>query len=563
MISRREFLQAVLATSALSGGTLTSASCVFAQNRLTQEDLLKFESVGNVTLVHLADLHAQLVPLYFREPSVNIGVGDAKGLVPHITGRAYLERFGISVGSPEAYALTDQDFVELARVYGRMGGLDRIATVVKSIRAERAGRTLLLDGGDTLTGSWTSLRTNGQDMVDAMSLLAPDAMTAHWEFTLGEARVKEIVDKLPVPVLAQNVRDTEFEDPVFPASKIFERGGVKIAVVGQAFPFTPIANPRWLIPKWTFGIRGADLQKQVDAVRAEGAELVVLLSHNGFDVDRKIAQVVKGIDVILTAHTHDALPVPVEVGRTLLVASGSHGKFVGRLDLDVRGREVKGYRFHLIPVFSDVLAPDPDMASLIAKHRAPYAADLSRTLGRTSGLLYRRGTFAGTLDDLFCQAMLAERDAEIALSPGIRWGATLLPGQDITFEDVTNASALTYPACYRTTITGTRLREILEDVAENIFNPDPYYHSGGDMVRTGGLAFTIDIDAAHGKRISDLMLLRTGAPIEPSREYVIAGWASVNEGTEGPPIWEVVAKHIAAQRTIDLKPSTSVKVVGG
>lgn len=562
MISRREFVQAALIASASVCGSMGSLARAFAQGRLTQDELLGFQDLGNVTLVHVADLHAQLVPIYFREPSVNIGVGEARGRVPHLTGKDLLEKFGLTPGSPEAYAFSDQDFVELARKYGRMGGLDRIATVVKAIRAERPGRTLVLDGGDTLTGSWTSLKTEAQDMVDAMSLIAPDAMTAHWEFTLGEERVKQITEKLPFPLLAQNVRDTDFEDPVFTACSTFERGGIKIAVIGQAFPFTPIANPRWMIPRWTFGIREGDLQKQVDATRADGADLVVLLSHNGFDLDRKLAGKVQGIDIILTSHTHDALPEVVKVGRTLLVAPGSHGKFVARLDLDVREKEVKDFRFKLIPIFSDVIKPDAEMAALIAKHRAPFASDLARTIGRTDSLLYRRGTFAGTLDDLLCEAMLAERDAEIALSPGIRWGASLLPGQDITFEDITNACALTYPACYRTTMTGARLKEVLEDVADNIFNPDPYYQQGGDMVRTGGLAFTVDVAAPAGSRISDLTLLRTGNPIEASREYVVAGWASVNEGTEGPPIWEVVSKYVAARKVIDLKPSANVKVVG-
>jgi len=548
--------------SALTGGTVGSLGRALAQGRLTQDQLLEFESLGNVTLIHVADVHAQLVPVYFREPSTNIASGEAKGIAPHITGKAYLEKFGLTAGSPLAHALTDQDFVDLARSFGRMGGLDRIATVVRSIRASRPGRTLFLDGGDTWTNSWTSLKTMGQDMVEAMNLLAPDAMTGHWEFTLGEARVKEIADKLPFPFLAQNIRDTEFEDPIFPAYKMFERGGVRIAVIGQAFPFTPIANPRWMIPKWTFGIRDKDMQKQVDEVRAKGADLVVVLSHNGFDVDRKMARSLSGVDVILAAHTHDALPEVTKVGRTLLVASGSHGKFVSRLDLDVRGKEIKSYRYRLIPVFSDAIKPDAGMAALIAKHRAPYAADLTRPLGRTNTLLYRRGNFAGTLDDLFCEAMLAERDAEIALSPGVRWGATLLPGQDITFEDVTNACALTYPACYRTKMTGARLKDALEDVADNIFNPDPYYQQGGDMVRTGGIAFTLDIGADRGKRISDLTLLRSGRPLEASREYVVTGWGSINQDTEGPPIWEVVANYITACKLIDFKPSATVKVVG-
>jgi sulfur-oxidizing protein SoxB len=395
-----------------------------------------------------------------------------------------------------------------------------------------------------------------------MNLLAPDAMTGHWEFTLGEARVKEIADKLAFPFLAQNIRDTEFEDPVFPAYKLFERGGVKIAVIGQAYPFTPISNPRWMIPKWTFGIRDEDLQKQVDEVRAKGAGLVVLLSHNGFDIDRKMARRVRGIDVILTAHTHDALPEVVRVGRTLLVASGSHGKFVSRLDLDVQGNEIKDFRFRLIPIFADAIKPDAEMAAMIAKQRAPYNSDLARTLGRTKTLLYRRGNFAGTLDDVFCEAMLTQRDAEIALSPAFRWGTTLLPDQAITFEDITNACALTYAACYRLKMTGARLKEVLEDVADNIFNPDPYYQQGGDMVRTGGLGFTIDVAAGAGRRISDLTLLRAGKPLEASREYVVAGWASINEGTEGPPIWDVVASYVTTRKEIDVRPSSSVKVVG-
>lgn len=562
MITRRELLLAMLATGTILGTGAGSLGRLAAQGKLRQEDLLKFDAVGNVTLVHLTDIHAQLIPIYFREPTVNIGVGEAKGRAPHVTGQDFLRTFAIEPKSAEAYALTDQDFAELAKAYGRMGGLDRIATIVKGIRTERGDKMLLLDGGDTWTNSWTSLQTKGQDMVDVMNLLQPDAMTAHWEFTLGAARVKELADGLPFPLLAQNVRDTEFNDPVFEGHKIFERGGVRIAVIGQAFPFTPIANPRWMIPDWSFGIREEEMQKEVDAVRAEGAELVVLLSHNGFDVDAKMASRVTGIDVILSGHTHDALPEVTQVGKTLIAATGSHGKFVSRLDLDVKGGEVKGYRYRLIPVFSDVITADAEVTALIAKHRAPFEKDLKRVLGTTSGLLYRRGNFAGTLDDLFCEAILSERDAEIALSPGIRWGGSLLPGQAITFEDVTNASAMTYPSCYRMKMTGARLKEILEDVADNIFNPDPYYQQGGDMVRTGGLGFTIDIAQTVGSRISGLTLLTTGAPLEATREYVVAGWASVSEGTEGPPIWDVVERHIAARKTVDLKPSDAVRVVG-
>jgi sulfur-oxidizing protein SoxB len=562
MISRRDFVQAGLAAAALVGTGAGPLARLAAQGKLTQEQLLKFEPTGNVTLVHVTDIHGQLVPLYFREPTVNIGVGDVKGKVPHITGADFLKSFGIAPKSADAYALTDQDYIELAKSYGRMGGLDRIATIVKSIRAERGDKMLLLDGGDTWTNSWTSLETKGQDMVDVMNILKPDAMTGHWEFTLGEARVKEIVEKLPFAFLAQNTRDSEFNDPVFEGSKVFEKNGIKIAVIGQAFPFTPIANPRWMFPKWTFGIRDDDMQKQVDDARAAGADLVVVLSHNGFDVDRKMAAKVKGIDVMLTGHTHDAIPEVVKVGDTLLISSGSHGKFVSRIDLDVQGKKIKSFRFKLIPVFSDWITPDAETAAMIEKVRKPYEGDLKRVLGKTNSLLYRRGNFSGTLDDLFCDAMLTERDAEIAMSPGIRWGATLIPGQDITFEDVTNACALTYPNCYRMKMTGERVKEILEDVGDNIFNPDPYYQQGGDMVRTGGLGFTFDISKSIGNRITDMRLLKTGAPLDASKEYVVSGWASVNQGTEGPPIWKVVDDYLAKVKTVDLKPSAAVKVVG-
>jgi S-sulfosulfanyl-L-cysteine sulfohydrolase len=559
MISRREFIQVAAATATLAPSGWSRA---FAQQRLTQADLLAFEAVGNVTLVHLTDIHAQLMPVLFREPSINLGVGDARGHVPHVTGRDFLDLYKIPAGSAPAYALTSEDFSTLAKSYGRLGGLDRIATVLKSIRAERGDRTLFLDGGDTWQNSYTSMLSKGQDMVDCMALLKPDAMTGHWEFTLGSERVKAIAEKLGFPFLAQNVRDTEWNEAAFDPMTMFERGGVKIAVIGQAFPYTPIANPRWMMPNWSFGIREDELRGNVEKARKSGAELVVLLSHNGFDVDRKLAAHVAGIDVILTGHTHDALPDVMKVGRTLLIASGSHGKFVSRLDLDVRDGEVKDYRFKLIPIFSDVIAPDAEMAAKIGAIRAPHQKMLGEVVGRTETLLYRRGNFNGTLDDVICDALLVERDAEIALSPGFRWGNSLLPGQDITREDVYNATALTYPAAYRTNMTGARLKEVLEDVADNLFNPDPYYQQGGDMVRVGGVSYTIDVSQSIGRRISDLSLLKTGRPLEPSKEYIVTGWASVNEGTEGPAIWDVVMSHIQRRRVVAPSGAGHVRVLG-
>ena len=565
MIPRRHFLEAGLAASAalgVSGGFARLA----AQQAITQEALIGAPGPGNVTLVHVTDLHAQTQPIWFREPGVNIGVGEAAGLPPHVTGAAFLALYGIEPGSPAAYALTSEDFVALARAYGRMGGLDRIATVVRAIRAE-APHALLLDGGDTWQGSLPALRTQGADMVRLMNALGTDAMTAHWEFTLGLARVDEIVaNELAHPFLGQNVFDAEWDEPAaYPAYEIFERNGVAVAVIGQAFPYLPIANPGWMFPGLSFGIRPDRLAAVIEEVRAAGAALVVLLSHDGFDVDRKLASVVPGIDVILTGHTHDALPEPVQVNDTFLVASGSHGKFVSRVDVEVSGGRMTGLSHRLIPIFSDAIAPDPEMAALVAETRAPFAAEMSEVLGRVaegSEPLYRRGNFNGTWDDLICEALLSEREAEIALSPGFRWGATVIPGQQITREDVFNATAMSYPEAYRTEMTGERLHVVLEDVADNLFNPDPFYQQGGDMVRVGGLGYRIDVAQPQGRRITEMTLLRDGSAIDPAKSYAVAGWASVNEGTEGPPIWDVVEAHIRRRGTIAAAPSDGVTVRG-
>ncbi|PVB62178.1 thiosulfohydrolase SoxB [Labrenzia sp. 011] len=564
MFSRREFLMAATATSALLGsGMAGSWSRLMAQQALSEDQLLQMDPKGQLTLIHITDIHAQLKPIYFREPSINLGIGDVAGKPPHVTGADFLKLYNIEPGSPDAYALTSEDYVALAQSYGKMGGMDRVATVIKRIRAERgADNVLLLDGGDTWQGSYTSNVTQGQDMVTVMNSLSPDAMTGHWEFTYGTDRVQELIDELPFAFLGSNIYDSEWDEPAFEAWKMFERGGAKVAVIGQAFPYTPIANPRWMIPGWSFGIREEDIAKHVGEAQDAGADLIVLLSHNGFDVDRKLASRVDGIDVILTGHTHDALPEPVIVNDTLVIASGSNGKFVSRLDLDIRDGKLAGYAYRLIPVFSDVITPDEDMATLIDEVRAPFESDLSRVLGKTESLLYRRGNFNGTFDDLICQALLEERDAEIALSPGFRWGTSLLPGQEITFEDLHNACAMTYPAAYRSAMTGQVLKDILEDVGDNLFNKDPYYQQGGDMVRVGGMGYTIDPDKDIGERISGMTLLATGEAIDPAREYVVAGWASVNEGTEGPPIWDVVENHITKNPVVKLSDNQSVTLAG-
>ncbi|MEL7256258.1 MAG: thiosulfohydrolase SoxB [Pseudomonadota bacterium] len=564
MISRRDFLQVGMAASALVGASgFGNWAKLAAQQTLTQDQLLQFDTFGNVSLVHITDIHAQLKPIYFREPSVNIGVGENKGAVPHVTGADFRKLYGIEDGSPSHYALSSDDFESLAKGYGRVGGLDRVATVVKAIRADRPD-AILLDGGDTWHGSYTCYHTQGQDMVNVMNALQPDAMTFHWEFTLGSDRVAELVESLPFAALGQNIFDAEWDEPteLFPPYQMFERGGTNIAVIGQAFPYMPIANPRWMFPEYAFGIRDENMQAMVDEVRAEGAECVVVLSHNGFDVDKKMATVVSGIDVILSGHTHDALPEPVLAGETIIVPSGSNGKFVSRVDLDIRDGRMMGYKHKLIPIFSDVITPDADMTALIDEQRAPYEAAMSEVIGQSESLLYRRGNFNGTWDDLICDALISEREADIALSPGVRWGPSIIPGQDITREDIWNVTSMTYGEAYRTEMSGEFLKVVLEDVADNIFNPDPYYQQGGDMVRTGGLGYTIDINQPQGSRISNMTLLKTGDAIDPAKSYVVAGWASVNEGTEGPQIWDVVESHIKKMGTVTVQPNNSVDVIG-
>jgi len=564
MISRRDFLQVSMAASALYGASgFGNWGRLAAQQRLTQDDLLNFDTFGNVTLIHVTDIHAQMKPIYFREPEINLGVGGARGQMPHITGADFRRAYGISDGSPSHYALTYNDFSALAGTYGRVGGLDRVATVINAIRADRPD-ALLLDGGDTWHGSYTCYHTEGQDMVNVMNALNPDAMTFHWEFTLGSERVQEIVENLPFAALGQNIFDAEWDEPtdLFPPYKMFERGGTKIAVIGQAFPYMPIANPGWMFPEYSFGIRDERMQEMVDEVRDMGAEVVVVLSHNGFDVDKKMASRVSGIDVILSGHTHDALPEPVLVNETIIVASGSNGKFVSRVDLDVRDGRMMGFKHKLIPIFSDVITPDAQVAALIDEQRAPYINELTEVIGKSESLLYRRGNFNGSWDDLICQALIEEREADISMSPGVRWGPSILPGQDITREDIWNVTSMTYGKAYRTEMTGEFIHVILEDVADNLFNVDPYYQQGGDMVRIGGMGYRIDINQPQGSRISELTLLKTGERIDPAKTYVVAGWASVNEGTEGPQIWDVVEDYIRKQGTVSVAPNNSVKVVG-
>ena len=563
MISRRHFLQASIVSSFIFNSLgINNSAKVMAQQKISEKNLLDFKSFGNVSIMHITDIHGQLKPLYFREPDINLGVGNVLGKPPHITGKEFLKYFNIPVKSADAYSLSSEGFSSLAKTYGKMGGLDRIATVVKSIRSERPN-ALLLDGGDTWQGSYTALKTNGMDMVKAFNLLEVNAMTSHWEFTLGIERVMELVENhLNFPFLGANIFDTEWDERAFEPYTFTEQNGKKIAIIGQAFPYMPIANPSWMFPGLSFGIREKNIQEIVNEVKSKNADLVVLLSHNGFDVDRQLASRTEGIDIIFCGHTHDALPIPIIENKTLLVASGSNGKFLSRIDLNV-DKGIKDFKYRLIPIFSDVISSDKEMANLINEERKPFLSILKEEIGETDSVLYRRGNFNGTWDDLICNAIIDERGADIALSPGFRWGPSLIPGSKITIEDIYNATAMSYPKVYLTEMTGNTLKIILEDVADNLFNPDPYYQQGGDMVRVGGMGYKIDINKSQGNRISEMTMLKTGDRIEPEKKYKVGGWASVNENTEGPPVWELVEKYIRRKKIIQIEKNNSVKVITG
>ena len=559
-MNRRDFLES-LAVAAAAGLPIASRSALAADPALY--DIPRF---GNVSLLHYTDCHAQLMPVHFREPNVNLGIADAAGKPPHLVGEHLLKAFGIRRGTPEAHAFTYLDFEKAARTYGKLGGFAHLATLVKRLKASRPG-ALLLDGGDTWQGSATALWSKGQDMVDAAKLLGVDVMTGHWEFTYGQDRVKQVVEsdfKGRIEFLAQNVHTADFGDPVFKPYTLREINGVVVGIIGQAFPYTPIANPRYFVPEWSFGIKEVELQKHVDEVRAKGAKAVILLSHDGMDVDLKVASRVTGIDAILGGHTHDAVPQPVQVknpgGVTLVTNAGSNGKFLAILDLDVAGGRVRGMKYRLLPVFSNLLPADAAMAAHIAKVRAPHAPRLSEKVATTEALLYRRGNFNGSVDQLILDALMAVKDAEIAFSPGFRWGTSILPGDAITMEHVMDWSAITYPYVTVNEVSGEMIKTILEDVCDNLFNPDPYYQQGGDMVRVGGMTYTCTPGEAMGRRISDMRL--GGKPIEAGKAYKVAGWAPVAEGAKGDPAWDVIASYLRDRKAIAAPKVNMPKLVG-
>lgn len=544
-------------------------------------DLYELPKFGNLRLLHITDTHAQLNPIHFREPNVNIGIGSAAGKPPHLVGQFLLKHFDLAPGGIESHAFTYLDYVEDAQKFGSVGGFAHLKTLVDRLRASAGdGNSLLLDGGDTWQGSGTAYWTRGMDMVGACNLLGVDVMTGHWEFTYRDDEVIRNIEAFKGDFVAQNVKvreealfDYRFEDfPGFDEDRglafepytVKEVGGVKVAIIGQAFPYTPIANPQRFIPDWTFGIQDGRMQEIVDEVREkEDPALVVVISHNGMDVDLKMASRVTGIDVIFGGHTHDGVPAPSVVenasGKTLVTNAGSNGKFVGVMDLDVKDGKLRDYRYRLLPVFSNLIEPDPAMAEYIAGVRAPYKGKLEEKLATADDLLYRRGNFNGTFDQVICDALMKVHDAQISLSPGFRWGTTVLPGQAITMDNVMDQTCITYPETYRREMKGSDIKAILEDVCDNLFNPDPYVQQGGDMVRVGGLNYVCDPAAGIGERIQD-MTLDDGTRIDADKSYVVAGWATVGSQSPGEPIWETVATYLRDIKTVKIKRLNTPKL---
>jgi len=562
-VTRRDFLK-LIGIAGVVGATSRDALAA----ALTADRLLAFQSLGNVTLLHITDTHATLLPVYYREPDTLIEVGEWKNKPPYVTGSAFLKAYGFGRKSLEAYAYTHLDFSELASRYGKMGGYSHLATLVKQIRTERAGKTLLLDGGDTLQGSATSLLSRGLDMLEATNQLGVEVFTPHWEFTYGIERVRELFGDRETRGLfekdfvAHNVADISWGppgEPVFHPYTLRETGGIKIGIIGQAFPYTPISHPQRFVPNLTFGIQEERLKKLVNELRDQKkVDLVILLSHNGLYVDLKLARRVQGIDVILGGHTHDAMPQPVIVDKTLVINSGAHGKFLSRLDLDVQSGNVRAYRYKLIPVLSRFIPEDSEMAALIRKIRAPHESKLAEKLAISESLLYRRGNFNGSFDEIILDALMKHYDAQVAFSPGFRWGITILPGQEITLEDVYNHTSLTYPNTWVREMTGQEIKMVMEDVSDNLFNLDPYYRQGGDMVRVGGLTYTIAPNKRQGERITEIGM--GGKPLEPNKKYKAAGWASTGE-VDGPPAFDLVADYLRRVKRVKVDNRSRVRVV--
>ncbi len=570
-LGRREFMYMM---AALGSTPIFANSHMRLSPEKGLKDYYKLKPFGNARILHMTDTHAQLMPVYFREPSVNIGLFGNKNVPPHVVGKHFLDYFHIKNNDRLTYAFTCVDFEKHARAIGRVGGFANLKTIVDSLRGEFGKeKTLFLDGGDTWQGSWTSLQTRGKDMVGALNLLGVDVCTGHWEFTYKQKEILDNIKALDADFIAQNVFVKE--DALMDGSPAYDEdtgrlfkpyvmkklGKANVAVIGQAFPYTTIANPKRFIPDWTFGIKADEMQEVVNGIKKkEKPDAIIVISHNGYDVDKKMAQVVSGIDFIMGGHTHDgvpeATPVKNKAGTTYVCNAGSNGKFLNVLDLDIKDGKIADFKFTLLPIFPDVVPEDKEMKAYIDKVRAPYKKDLERVVATTDVTLFRRGNFNGSFDQIICDALRHVKGADVSLSPGFRWGTSVMAGDKITFEDLATQTAMTYPETYLKELKGKNIKDILEDVADNLFNADPFYQQGGDMVRTGGLSYTIDPTQKMGKRITNVRM-QDGKPLDASKTYKVAGWSTVNSKAPGEPVWETVENYLKNVKHIkDLKVDT-------
>ena len=564
-MNRREFLQ-VMAAAYIAGFTNKS----FSKNTTNYQH--PFDA--DIRLLHITDTHAQLNPTFFREPNINLGTGGNKNIPPHIVGDNFLKYYSLN-GDFNKYLYTYINFNELAEQYGKFGGYAHLKTVVDNLRKESNGHSLLLDGGDTWQGSAVSLFESGKDMVEASNILGVDVMTGHWEFTFGEDQFIKNIDNFNGEFVANNVflnDEAIFNDiPSYDDENHYQKpytikevNGRQIAIIGQAFPYTPIANPSRYVSNLTFGIREQELQETIDKVKDRyKPSLVVVLSHNGIDVDKKLASRVSGIDIIFGGHTHDAVPKPIIIknnsGKTLVANSGCNGKFLSFIDIKFSGKSYT-YKYNLLPILSNEIQPNPEMQAFIDKVSKPYNKLLSEIIGYADDALYRRSNFNGTFDDLLCDSMNEVLDSEISLSPGFRWGPSLTPNQPITMSDIYNHTAITYPNTYTRYMSGETIKNILEDVADNIFNIDPYLQQGGDMVRTRGIKYSINPSEKMNNRI-DKLRLNNDIEIKSNKEYKVSGWASVNNIEEGKPIWDITKEYLKAVGTYKVDQSHKIKIV--
>jgi sulfur-oxidizing protein SoxB len=575
-ISRRDFLQFAGALGLLSAtGTNLFAGEAAKEKikNLSFSDIVDFKAKGKVSLLHICDLHAHIKPLYWREPSTLISAKNLVGTPGFICGDSFLDYYGVKEGTVDQYFDTHNDFSALAKKFGKMGGISHMKPMIDHVRKERGDKNvLLLDSGDTWQGTAVALHTKGEAIVDAQKYLGVDVMVGHWEFTYGKERVMELIEKFKGEFISQNVIDDDpfsddFEELIFPPYTIKEVGGAKIGIIGQSFPFTSTANPKKFTEGWSFALRHESLQEYINELRNEKkVDCIVVLSHDGFSVDQELAKKVTGVDFILSGHTHDPSPKPIVVNNTVILIAGSHGKYVGRLDLDIEKGKVKDYEFKLMPVASNLIPADKKGDELIEKWYKPYNNELNEVLGTTKGLLYKRDTFYSTFDALIGEAIQTEMKSDIVFTPGYRWGTTLIPGDKILKDNVYEMTAITYPEVYTFELKGDKIAKLMEDIADNVFNENPLLQQGGDMSRLTGASYSIKISGGAGKRISEFMI--GGKPIDLKKTYLVSSWGGnlQNAGKHLDekkirPVYDVVSDYIRKKKVIDIPMESNVKVL--